>query len=311
MKNHLIFALFIGLAILSCKDDKSRTKEQSAWNKLLETPSVQAIEDFMEKYPDGVHYDAAHDMYVDAKEENNVWEEAVESHVSEVYAKYINKYPKGLYTKKAIIIHDSLLWNETKRYGDLYAYEYYLQHAKTAIHSVEARKILEEIRKKSDAERLKLEIEARTMREAIEDERRRIPIENASADAKQNAEVNENPSITQSSGIDEIDDNQIYETPEVMASYPGGDEALYQWLYSHIKYPSRAQEQGIQGRVMVRFVVEKDGSIGNVQITRTPDEDLSNEAKRVIKIMPKWTPARQGRSTVRSHFNLPIMFRLN
>lgn len=110
--------------------------------------------------------------------------------------------------------------------------------------------------------------------------------------------------------VEEVDDNRILEVPEVMASYPGGDDALYKWLYDHIKYPSRAQDQGIQGRVMVKFVVEKDGSIGNVQITRSPDEDLSKEATRVIKMMPKWKPARQGTRTVRSYFNLPVMFRL-
>lgn len=110
--------------------------------------------------------------------------------------------------------------------------------------------------------------------------------------------------------VEEVDDILIHETPEVMASYPGGDEALYKWLYDHIKYPTRALDQGIQGRVMVKFVVEKDGSIGRAEITRSPDEDLSNEALRVIKMMPKWKPARQGTRTVRSYFNLPVMFRL-
>ncbi len=110
--------------------------------------------------------------------------------------------------------------------------------------------------------------------------------------------------------VEETDDIRIFETPEIMASYPGGDEALYKWLYAHIKYPSRAQDQGIQGRVMVKFVVEKDGSIANVQITRSPDDDLAKEATRVIKMMPKWKPARQGTRPVRSYFNLPVMFRL-
>lgn len=118
------------------------------------------------------------------------------------------------------------------------------------------------------------------------------------------------PAVSAGPVVEEVDDNRILEVPEVMASYPGGDDALYKWLYDHIKYPSRAQDQGIQGRVMVKFVVEKDGSIGNVQITRSPDEDLSKEATRVIKMMPKWKPARQGTRTVRSYFNLPVMFRL-
>lgn len=110
--------------------------------------------------------------------------------------------------------------------------------------------------------------------------------------------------------VEETDDQTIHEVPEVMASFPGGDEALYKWLNQNIKYPSRAQDQGIQGRVMVKFVVEKDGSIGKVEVTRSPDEDLSKEAIRVVKAMPKWKPARQGTRAVRSYFNLPVMFRL-
>lgn len=120
------------------------------------------------------------------------------------------------------------------------------------------------------------------------------------------------PSITGSAVpvVDDSNDNRILEVPEVMASFPGGDEALYKWLNEHLQYPEHANEQGIQGRVMVKFVVEKDGSIGNVTVTRSPDDDLSREAIRVARSMPRWKPARQGSRVVRSYFNLPIMFRL-
>ena len=91
----------------------------------------------------------------------------------------------------------------------------------------------------------------------------------------------------------------------------GGDEACMKWLAEHLKYPSICQEQGVQGRVFVSFVVNKDGSIVDVEIKRSPDPNLSKEAERVVKSMPKWKPARQGNRTVRSRFNLPVMFRLN
>ena len=87
--------------------------------------------------------------------------------------------------------------------------------------------------------------------------------------------------------------------------------AWFKWLSEHIKYPSICQEQGVQGRVMVAFVVNKDGSIVDVKTLRSPDPNLSKEAERVVKMMPKWKPARQGNKTVRSRFNLPVMFRLN
>ena len=107
------------------------------------------------------------------------------------------------------------------------------------------------------------------------------------------------------------DDERIYEVVEENAQFPGGDEACMKWLAEHLKYPSICQEQGVQGRVCVSFVVNKDGSIVDVEIKRSPDPNLSKEAERVVKSMPKWKPARQGNRTVRSRFNLPVMFRLN
>ena len=107
------------------------------------------------------------------------------------------------------------------------------------------------------------------------------------------------------------DDERIYEVVEEKAQFPGGDEACMKWLAEHLKYPSICQEQGVQGRVFVSFVVNKDGSIVDVEIKRSPDPNLSKEAERVVKSMPKWKPARQGNRTVRSRFNLPVMFRLN
>lgn len=109
---------------------------------------------------------------------------------------------------------------------------------------------------------------------------------------------------------EEADDDRIFEVVEENAMFPGGDAACYEWLSKHIKYPPIAAEQGIQGRVFVQFVVNKDGSIVDVKVLRSPDPSLSREAERVVKEMPKWKPARQGNKPVRSRFNLPVMFRL-
>lgn len=93
-------------------------------------------------------------------------------------------------------------------------------------------------------------------------------------------------------------------------SFPGGDEACMKWLKYNIRYPSICQELGVQGRVMVFFVVNRDGSIVDIRVLRSPDEHLSEEATRVVKMMPKWKPAVGKGKIVRSRFNLPIMFRL-
>ena len=111
--------------------------------------------------------------------------------------------------------------------------------------------------------------------------------------------------------VDEVDDDRVYDVVEENASFPGGDEECMKWLRKNIRYPSICQEQGVQGRVIVAFVVNRDGSIVDVKVVRSPDENLSEEAIRVVKLMPKWKPARQGNKTVRSRFNLPVMFRLS
>ena len=106
------------------------------------------------------------------------------------------------------------------------------------------------------------------------------------------------------------DKDKIYDTVEVMPEFPGGVEAMYKWLAEHLKYPAEAAKKKVQGRVFVQFVVEKDGTITQAEVKRSSDELLSDEAKRVVKLMPKWTPGKVGGKPVRSVFNLPVIFRL-
>jgi protein TonB len=111
--------------------------------------------------------------------------------------------------------------------------------------------------------------------------------------------------------VEADDDDRIYEMVEENAQFPGGDAECFKWLSEHITYPSICVEQGVQGRVIVNFVVNRDGSIVDVKTVRSPDPNLTKEAERVVKLMPKWKPARQGNKTVRSRFTLPVMFRLS
>lgn len=102
---------------------------------------------------------------------------------------------------------------------------------------------------------------------------------------------------------------EIFIAVEQPAEFPGGTAAMMKWLSANICYPQAAQMNGIQGRVMVKFVVEKDGSIGNVTILKGLDRDLDREAIRVVKKMPKWTPGKNNGVPVASYFNLPVMFK--
>lgn len=124
-------------------------------------------------------------------------------------------------------------------------------------------------------------------------------------------------------GIDTVEENdeegdrieakneRIYEVVEENAKFPGGDDECYKWLSQNIKYPVDCMKAGIQGRVIVSFVVNKDGSIVDVEAIRSPHPSLTKEAIRVVSSMPKWKPARQDNKTVRSRYNLPLMFKLN
>ena len=105
-------------------------------------------------------------------------------------------------------------------------------------------------------------------------------------------------------------ENKVFDVVEVMPSFPGGQSALMQYLNSNIKYPVVAQENGVQGRVVVSFVVEKDGSITDVRVVRSVDPSLDREATRVVKSMPHWIPGKQNGSAVRVKYNVPVSFKL-
>lgn len=104
--------------------------------------------------------------------------------------------------------------------------------------------------------------------------------------------------------------NKVFDVVEQMPSYPGGYNALMSYLNSNIKYPVVAQENGVQGRVVVGFVVERDGSITDVNILKSVDPSLDREAARVVRSMPRWTPGKQNGSAVRVKYNVPVMFKL-
>ena len=97
---------------------------------------------------------------------------------------------------------------------------------------------------------------------------------------------------------------------EDMPAFPGGMEAMIQFLSSNIQYPADAQKQKVDGRVLVNFVVEKDGSITEVKVIKPTFPSLDAEAVRVVKAMPKWKPGYQKGQAVRVQFTMPINFSL-
>lgn len=108
-----------------------------------------------------------------------------------------------------------------------------------------------------------------------------------------------------------VNRNSVYDVVEQMPSFPGGISGLRTYLNQNIRYPAEAQETCAQGRVVVSFVVGKDGHISDVTVLRSVDPSLDKEAVRVIRNMPRWTPGKQGGEPVKVRYNVPVSFRLN
>ena len=142
----------------------------------------------------------------------------------------------------------------------------------------------------------------------VEDDKEIVETEiKTTEDTGQKIEVKYVPQVVEE---EEPVEEEIFDVVEEMPEFPGGMAALMQYLGKNIKYPTIAQETGIQGRVIVQFVVNRDGSIVDAKVVRSVDPYLDKEAIRVISSMPKWKPGKQRNKAVRVKYTLAVMFRL-
>ena len=117
--------------------------------------------------------------------------------------------------------------------------------------------------------------------------------------------------ITQSEPPKRVEEkNKVFDIVEQMPSFPGGPAQLMKWLAEHVQYPTVAQENSVQGRVIIAFVVERDGSITDVNVVRSVDPLLDKEAVRVVSNMPKWIPGKHDGAPVRVKYNMSLTIRL-
>jgi len=130
------------------------------------------------------------------------------------------------------------------------------------------------------------------------------------AEADQNTEVEEYIAPVKQDDEESAEEAQIFMVVESMPEFPGGEAALYKFLGENIKYPQMAKESGIQGRVFVTFVVERNGSVTDVRVLRGIGGGCDEEAVRVVQNMPSWTPGKQRGKAVRVQYNLPVKFTL-
>ncbi len=115
-----------------------------------------------------------------------------------------------------------------------------------------------------------------------------------------------NPSIAQT----QLSEEEVFQVVDEGAMFPQGKEAMTEFLAKNLKYPEKAIKDSIAGRVFVSFIVEKDGSLSNIKVLRDIGGGCGEEAIRVMKLMPKWTPAKVGNKLVRQQYYMPIEFRL-
>lgn len=109
--------------------------------------------------------------------------------------------------------------------------------------------------------------------------------------------------------IKEPEEEEVFTIVETMPKFPGGETALRKFLADNIRYPTLAQENGIQGKVVIEFIIGKDGGVYDIQVSRSVEESLDKEALRVVNLMPKWIPGKKNGKTVKVKYFLPIMFR--
>ena len=127
------------------------------------------------------------------------------------------------------------------------------------------------------------------------------------------AEFDEDTEVLQQVEVKEeiIEDDQPFLTAETMPSFQGGDlNTFRKWVQDNVRFPQIALENGISGRVVLSFVIEKDGRLTNIQVLMTPDRSLSEEAIRVLSKSPKWSPGKQRNQVVRIKYTLPVDFRM-
>ena len=126
-----------------------------------------------------------------------------------------------------------------------------------------------------------------------------------------NTEDDKDVEVVIQAPVEVVEEEVVFVVVEDMPEFPGGQQALFKYLSDNVKYPVIAQENGIQGRVICQFVVNKDGNIVDVEVVRSGgDPSLDKEALRVVKSMPKWKPGKQRGKAVRVKYTVPVNFRL-
>ena len=111
--------------------------------------------------------------------------------------------------------------------------------------------------------------------------------------------------------VENIVEEEIFVTAEEMPTFQGGDLSKFRnWVQQHVKYPQIALENGIQGNVVIKFVVEKDGKLSNIQVLQSPDKTLADAAVQVLQKSPKWKPGKQRNKPVRVTYTLPVSFKI-
>ena len=211
----------------------------------------------------------------------------------------ITKSKKGLWITLAVIALIAIVG------GGVYMHE-----AQQESLRIERQRLEEENRRAAEREaELKAQLEAERIAKEKAEQKAKAEAEKARMEAEKKSKAEAEKARKEAEQKAKEEDN-IHISVEKMPEFPGGKEAFGRFLSRNLKYPLLAQENGIEGRVVCRFVVNKDGSISDIEVVKGVEESLDQEVIRVLKLMPKWIPGRQGGKVVRVKFTQGIRFKL-
>ncbi len=232
-------------------------------------------------------------MYKNLKADNELWEQTVKANNAAAFRTYVSSFPQGAHVQDAKQMLDDAVWNDAFSRNSADLYLAYMQEFPTGKHYQDAQSAYNKIQS--------------TVMTAQDQDNVRPAVADRNITKTQNNEA----AVEEVKPIEKkVEKEEVFRSVEQMPTFPGGDAALMKYLSSHLQYPTMAQENGVQGTVIVQFVVTKTGAVGEVKVARSVDRDLDKEAVRVCKSLPKFVPGRQNGQPVSVWYTLPVKFKL-
>ncbi len=291
---------------------KNLKADNELWDKTNGSTDAAAFRNYLSAFPQGVHVQEAKLMLDDA-----VWNDAFNRNSADALLAYLQEFPNGKHYQDAQSAYNkiqSTVMTTQDQENVRAAVEQFL----SGIEAFDAQAMADActpsvnfMGKRSTVADLRKYIDAYRNSDIHSISFSGLNIQTQkSADASGNAQFKVSFTVDRRFERDDVEKEEVFRSVEQMPTFPGGDAALMKYLNSHLQYPTMAQENGVQGTVIVQFVVTKTGAVGEAKVARSVDRDLDKEAVRLCKSLPKFVPGRQNGQPVSVWYTLPVKFKL-